>query len=383
MGGRVAAAVVHTASSGVAGRSVGRLRRRAGARRGRVAPAAPRALARPARRGDELVVVDDHSSDATAAVAAAHGAKVVAAPDLPAGWVGKPHACSVGAAVTTAPLLVFLDADVRPGPDLLAGLAAAIADDDGAVVSVQPWQDSPGPAALAAVVTMMGSGGFTLLGERLRPTVAFGPVLAMTRATYDRAGGHAQPDVRGSLTEDIALARHVGCSRVASDRRDATMRRQGWSRTLAAGIEATRWWLVLGVAAWVWSLAGRSVRRLDRLPAERAAGVDPRPAGRSRRAGGRRAPTRCWSPSSSPSSDGRRGTADGASRRGRAGPSRRRDLHEDLADVGVGLHVAVGVGDGVEREPPIDDRVQRPGGEQRQYLVGEAPADGDLLLQRS
>ncbi len=123
-------------------------------------------------------------------------------------------------------------------------------------MSVQPWHDSPGPAALAAVVTLMGSGGFTVLGERLRPTVAFGPVLAMTRATYDRAGGHAQPDVRASLTEDIALARHVGCSRIASDRRDASMRRQGWSRTMAAGIGATRWWLVLGVAAWVWSLAG-------------------------------------------------------------------------------------------------------------------------------
>ena len=208
------------------------------------------------RPGDELVVVDDHSSDATAAVAAAHGARVVAAPDLPAGWVGKPHACFVGAKATTAPLLVFLDADVRPGPELIGGLAAAIADDDGAVVSVQPWHDAPGPAALAAVVTLMGSGGFTVLGERLRPTVAFGPVLAMTRATYDRAGGHAQPDVRASLTEDIALARHVGCSRIASDRRDASMRRQGWARTMAAGIGATRWWLVLGVAAWVWSLAG-------------------------------------------------------------------------------------------------------------------------------
>ena len=149
---------------------------------------------------------------------------------------------------------MFLDADVRPGPDLLDGLAASIGADD--VVSVQPWHDAPGMAALASVVTLMGSGGFTVLGARLPTTVAFGPVLSLSRAAYDHAGGHAHPDVRASLTEDIALARRVGRSRITSDRRDASMRRQGWSRTMAAGIGATRWWLVLAVAAWVWSLAG-------------------------------------------------------------------------------------------------------------------------------
>ncbi len=95
-----------------------------------------------------------------------------------------------------------------------------------------------------------------MLGTSVHTTVAFGPVLAMTRATYDRAGGHAHPDVRASLTEDIALARRVGRSRIASDRHDASMRRQGWSRTMAAGIGATRWWLAIAVVAWVWSLAG-------------------------------------------------------------------------------------------------------------------------------
>lgn len=221
------------------------------------------------RPGDELVVVDDASVDGTATVARSAGADVVAAPLLPAGWVGKPHACWIGAGTTTAPVLVFVDADVRPGPGLLDGLAAALAVDADAVVSVQPWHDAPRPAeqatVLANVVALMGSGGFTVAGRAVPTEVAFGPVLALRRPIYDAAGGHAHPDVRASLVEDIALARRVGRSSLHTGRQLATFRmypaglRQslaGWSRTMVAGIGATRWWLALAITAWVWSLAG-------------------------------------------------------------------------------------------------------------------------------
>jgi len=223
------------------------------------------ALTAQLRPGDELVVVDDHSADATAAVATSHGARVIRAPALPDGWLGKPHACTVGAAATTAPVLVFVDADVRPGPGLLDSVAAVVTDD--VVVSVQPWQDAERVAqrltVLANVVALMGSAAFTPAGEHVRPDVAFGPVLAVTRATYERVGGHADPAVRASRTEDIALAARVGASRVFSHRRDATFHPRGlratvdgWSRTMAAGIASTRWWALLGTVAWVASLAG-------------------------------------------------------------------------------------------------------------------------------
>jgi len=218
---------------------------------------------------DELVVVDDGSSDDSAAVARAAGARVVAAPPLPAGWVGKPHACATGAAATTAGALVFVDADVRPGPHLLDGLATALASAPDAVVSVQPWHDAARPGerltALANVVSLMGSGGFTVLGPLVVPHVAFGPVLALRRHVYERIGGHGRCDVRASLTEDIAIGRAVGTTRLFSDHHDATFRMYprgfreafaGWSRTMAAGVAATRWWLLVGVAAWITSLAG-------------------------------------------------------------------------------------------------------------------------------
>lgn len=57
---------------------------------------------------DELVVVDDHSSDDTATVAAHHGAAIVPA----LGDRGKGAAMAAGLAATSSELVVFLDADV-------------------------------------------------------------------------------------------------------------------------------------------------------------------------------------------------------------------------------------------------------------------------------
>jgi glucosyl-3-phosphoglycerate synthase len=57
---------------------------------------------------DELVVVDDHSTDGTGAIAAAAGARVLPATRGP----GKGQALQDAVEATTADVLVFLDADV-------------------------------------------------------------------------------------------------------------------------------------------------------------------------------------------------------------------------------------------------------------------------------
>ena len=219
------------------------------------------------RAGDELVVVDDHSSDATSDVATRYGVQIVTPPDLPGGWLGKPHACWRGAEATTAPILLFVDADVRPAPDLLDRMALAWSAHPDGVVSMQPWHRTGSWAEqaslLANVTALMGSGGFTVAGPRLSPTVAFGPVLAIGRTTYDDAGGHRA--VRTLHTEDIGLARLAGTSTLYTGRPDTAFRMypaglgqlvQGWTRSLATGARFTRWWLSLAVVLWVWSLAG-------------------------------------------------------------------------------------------------------------------------------
>ena len=141
----------------------------------------------------------------------------------------------------------------------------------------------------------------------------------------------------------------------------------------------------LGVVAWVWSLAGGPFAGWLAYPLERGAGVGARPARRARRAGARRAATRSLvvvarrHRRAGPAWHRVRGTTTWKGRApvpdARAVERSQRDVEQDLADVGVGLHVAVGVGDVGEREPPVDHRAQRAGREQRQHLVGEAPAD--------
>jgi glycosyltransferase involved in cell wall biosynthesis len=79
----------------------------------------------------QIVAVDDRSTDSTGTlidlVAAATSAKpgphtleVIRNRDLPPGWLGKPHALSLGLARARAPWLLFTDGDIRLDPNTAA-----------------------------------------------------------------------------------------------------------------------------------------------------------------------------------------------------------------------------------------------------------------------
>ena len=253
-----------------------------------------------------------------------------------------------------------------------------------AVVSVQPWHDAPGPGRARQRRHADGQRRVhrarrtAAHDRRLRPGAGVDPADVRPR------GGHAHPDVRASLTEDIALARRVGRSRIASDRRDAldAAGRDGHGRWPPASAP-TRWWLVLAVAAWVWSLAGGLFAGWLAYPLSARAGVGPRPAGRSRRAGRRRLLPACSSSCSSASSSARlanrlRGTTTWKGRAGQGGVTSSRIL-PTLASASMCRWASATSSSGKRRSITGS---QRAGGEQRQHLVGEAPADGDLLLER-
>lgn len=157
----------------------------------------------------EVIVVDDSSQDATAAVAAAGGATVLAARPLPAGWTGKTWACFQGAEIASGDVLVFLDADTWFSPQGFGRLLSAYAAQrsDLFAVSLLPFHDLRASyeelSLFFNLLMAFGAGGFGLLGGGL----LFGQSLVISRALYDKSGGHAA--VRRQILENVALADRI------------------------------------------------------------------------------------------------------------------------------------------------------------------------------
>jgi hypothetical protein len=163
-----------------------------------------------------VVVVDDGSTDRTAEIVGAVAdprVTLVEAGPLPGGWLGKPHACAVGAEQAPDGVLVFVDADVRLFPDAIAGAVAVL--DAAGLDLVSPWpRPLTGGPAERLVQPLAPWLWATALPLRLaesspRPSLAAanGQFLVVRTAAYRRAGGHA--GVRSEVLEDVALMRAV------------------------------------------------------------------------------------------------------------------------------------------------------------------------------
>jgi len=179
----------------------------------------------------ELVILDDASTDDTAAIvtaAAARDARVRLLPGrpLPTGWCGKQHACFQLAEAARHQTLVFLDADVRPAADGIARGVAFLKQADVGLASGFPLQETPCLLAwLLLPLIHFVLLGFLPLGRSRRATdpalaAGCGQFFLTTKPAYDRAGGHAT--IAASLHDGIMLPRAYRRAGLGTDIFDAT-----------------------------------------------------------------------------------------------------------------------------------------------------------------
>lgn len=160
---------------------------------------------------DEVVVVDDESTDDTAAIAVAGGARVVSGRPAPAGWAGKAWALQQGLDASTGEWVVFLDADTRPSGDLPRALVSRCVDDGLDLLSVAGRFECPTvglrwlhPALLTTLVYRAAPPGAVDQGRPDR-RIGNGQCMAGRASTLRAAGAFAS--VAGHTVEDVAIVR--------------------------------------------------------------------------------------------------------------------------------------------------------------------------------
>ncbi|WP_137873310.1 glycosyltransferase family A protein [Rhodococcus sp. Q] len=166
-----------------------------------------------------ILILDDDSGDGTAAAAIAAAAAdgrfsiEEAEGDPPAGWLGKPHACSRLADLSAdrGGVLVFLDADVRLAPDALAAAARALRELRVDLLSPWPFQVAvtAGERLLQPLLgwSWLATAPLPIANRSMRPSmaVACGQFLVFDAAAYRAVGGHRA--VASCVAEDLELAR--------------------------------------------------------------------------------------------------------------------------------------------------------------------------------
>jgi len=162
----------------------------------------------------ELLVVDDRSSDDTAAVierlAADDRLRLIRGEELPEGWYGKPWACFQGYRQSRGEILLFTDADTRHHPELLGRAVGALLAQRAGLVTVSPvqrcltlWERVVMPQ-IWFLLALRYSPHRVNRAHKARDVIANGQFILTTREAYESAGTHEI--VRHEVAEDLALA---------------------------------------------------------------------------------------------------------------------------------------------------------------------------------
>ncbi|MGH8211310.1 MAG: glycosyltransferase [Steroidobacteraceae bacterium] len=163
-----------------------------------------------------ITLVDDNSTDGTATQAGtAPGLMVISGQPKPAGWSGKLWALSQGIAASSAPMLLFADADIVHDPRHLSSLVAKLQQPRVAMVSEMVKLNCTSFAERALVPAFVYF--FQMLypfarvnDPRSEVAAAAGGTVLIRREALERIGGIAA--IRNALIDDVTLAQAVKAS---------------------------------------------------------------------------------------------------------------------------------------------------------------------------
>jgi chlorobactene glucosyltransferase len=160
----------------------------------------------------EIIVLDDNSTDSTAAIVSRIHDKdprvqLLRGKPLPEGWAGKPHACLQLARKARGSWLLFLDADTVHQPCMLRSVISIAVEEKVSLLSGMPRQLTSGPAQKIVMPLMY----FLLMSwfpvwflnyaKKPWPTLAIGQFMLFPRQEYWKAGGHEA--VKTRIIEDV------------------------------------------------------------------------------------------------------------------------------------------------------------------------------------
>ncbi|MFC6152205.1 glycosyltransferase family 2 protein [Nocardioides yefusunii] len=203
----------------------------------------------------EVVVVDNGSTDDSATVAVAGGARVVPEPRR-----GIPRASATGYDACAGDVLARLDADSRPHPDWTRRIGETLADDTvDAVTGIGLFHDLPWP--LRVPVSALYLGAYYLpTWAALGQAPFWGSSMAMRREVWEQARDRVHLD--DDVHDDMDLAFAVGPRPSAPDGRgenDVVWARTVFNPWLRADVSSRS---VTGTAQWRrrWARGAETVR---------------------------------------------------------------------------------------------------------------------------
>lgn len=162
------------------------------------------ALERQTRRADEIVIVDNGSTDDTVAVAESFGARVVTEPVQ-----GIPRASATGYDAASSDIIARLDADSRPGPDWIERIERTFRNrEDVDFVTGEPRFYGATPLVHWMGERLYIGGMYAAITPLLGHAPLFGSNMAMRATVWRMLSGEVHREEQ-NIHDDFDLSFHV------------------------------------------------------------------------------------------------------------------------------------------------------------------------------